>query len=65
MHNDLESSGSCILNMRTKEDHDWPHLLDVQLIHWLVRRLPLAVLALARVSEPRTENASVREGNRA
>jgi len=59
MRDDLESSGSCILNMDTKEDHDRPHLLDAQLTHWLVRLPPLAVLVLARVSELRTESASV------
>jgi len=53
---DLESSGSCKLNMDMKEGHDQ---LDAQLIHWLVRLPPLAVLVLARVSELRTESASM------
>jgi len=56
---DLESSGNCKLNMDMKEGHDQPHLLDAQLIHWLVRVPPLAVLVQARVSELRTESASI------
>jgi len=59
MRDDLESSGSCKLNMDTKEGHDRPHLLDAHLIHWLVRLPPPAVLVLARVSELRTESASM------
>jgi len=57
MRDDLESSGSCILNMDMKEAHDRPHLLDAQLIHGSLP--PPTVLVLARVSELRTESASV------
>ena len=53
---DLESSGSCKVNMDTKKGHDRPHLLDAQLIHWLIRLPPLAVLVRARV---RTESSSM------
>jgi len=56
---DLESCGSRKPNMDTKEGHDRPHLLNAQLIHWLVRLPPLAVLVLARVSELRTESTSM------
>jgi hypothetical protein len=39
--------------------YDRPHLLDAQLIHWLVRLPPLAVLVLATVSELRMEVTSM------
>jgi len=35
MYDDSESSGSCILDMDTKDAHDPPYLLDARLIHWL------------------------------
>ncbi len=54
--------GSCYAKGGTKQEkkgkgHDRPHLLDAQLIHWVVR-LP-AVLEVAKVSELRTESVSM------